>query len=451
MSLGADIAGGVRSHTPRPDTPDRVATWTLIAVTATLYVIACIDRQVLPLLIEPIKHSYHVSDERMGLLIGLGFSFFYSLASLPAGALADRRGRRGLLAAAAGIWSIMTLSSGCAPSYAAMFLTRAGIGTAEGVIAPVSYSLIRDRVPLAVRGTAFSIFSMAPYLGGSLALIVGGALLSAAAGHGFDRVPLLRGLEPWRIVLIVIGGASLALTALPALLSRDDRRAGIAGAATTASFAEALRYMFVQRRIYGPLILYTTLSTLVIFANGPWLPALIARRFGTPLAQIGYSYGLVKLIAAPLGLLFVGVVLDRLARGGRGICGFGVLTSLVTLLAFACVPFAPSANATYLLKGVGLLFSGGYAAIGAVILADRTPGPLVGKVTVIYLLFQSVFGTGMGPLMAGFLSSSVLGGDPLAIGGGMFLTTIGIGVPALIALVLLRRALELPVAAQEET
>lgn len=415
--------------------------WLLVSVLTLLYMCACIDRQLLPLLIEPIQRSLHVSDQDMGLLIGLGFSLFYSAASLPAGLLADRVGRRGLLGGAAIIWSIMTMAGGLSSTYAALFATRAGVGTAEGVITPASYSLIRSHVPPSRHGRAFSIFSASPYLGGSLALIFGGALLQAADAGAFAGVPLLGRAESWQIVLLILGAGGLLLAPLPFLLDRDRRAASVAHEQPAAGFGDALRHIGQHRAIYLSLIVYTTLSTLVVFANGPWLPALVHRRFGMPLPEIGYIYGLVKIVAAPAGLLAIGFTIDRLAGRQRAICLFGMITSAITLVAFALVPFAPSAYATFAIKGVGLLFSGGYAAIGAVILAQYTPLRLTGKVTVIYMLFQSVLGTGMGPLVAGFLASSVLGGAPLAIGGGMLLTTIGIGIPALAALLVLRQAL----------
>ncbi len=151
-----------------------IRAWLVVMVTFLLYAGACVDRQLLPLLVEPIRLDFRVSDQSMGLLIGLGFSLFYSLASLPAGYLADRGYRRGLLATSSTIWSAMTICGGFATGFGWLFLTRVGVGTAEGVVTPVGYSLLRERVPLRLRGRAFSIFSAAPYIGGSLALILGG-------------------------------------------------------------------------------------------------------------------------------------------------------------------------------------------------------------------------------------------------------------------------------------
>lgn len=414
--------------------------WLVVWVTFALYVCACIDRQVLPLLVEPIKSHLGVSDGAMGLLIGLGFSLFYSATSLPAGALVDRIGRRGLLAGSVALWSAMMAAGGLSNSYAGLFATRAGVAAAEGTIAPASYSLIRERVPPERRGRAFGIFSMAPYIGGSLALLLGGALLSAADAGAFAAMPLLGRLEQWQVVLVVLGIGGLLLVPLPLLLAPDMLDRPAAGG-TAAGFGAAIRHMRANAAIYAPLVVYTTLSTLVVFANGPWLPALVARRFGMALPDIGYTYGLVKIVAAPAGLLLVGYAIDRLTVAGRTLTGVGVATLAVTLVAFAAVPFAPTAGWTFAIKAVGLLFSGAYAAIGAVVVAQRTPAALVGKVTAIYLLFQSVLGTGLGPLLTGVLATSVLGGDPLAIGVAMLMSTLGVGIPAMGALLILHRAL----------
>jgi MFS family permease len=411
----------------------------LVFVVTTLYVCACIDRQILPLLVEPIAHDLGATDAQLGLLIGLGFSLFYSCVSLPAGVLVDRTGRRGLLGAAVGGWSLLTLLSGLAGNYWQLFLGRAGVGMAEGVIAPASYSLIRENVPPEARGRAFGVFSMAPYLGGSLALIAGGALMGAADRGAFDDVFLLGGLRHWQIVLVILGLVGAPLTLLPLVLPRDVRGAHSPQTSTDMlGFGDALRYMREHRRLYVPLIAYTTLSTSVVFANGPWLPALVMRRFGVSVADVGYVYGLVKIVAAPLGLLLVGIVLDRLGAAKRGFTVFGVVTSCVVLIAFAAVPFAPGVTATFAIKGLGLIFSGAYAAIGAVVVARITPPQLVGKVTAVYLLFQSVLGTGLGPVFAGVLSAQVLGAT---IGTGMMITTLALGIPALAAFVLMSRRL----------
>lgn len=419
----------------------RSAVWLLVLVVTSLYVCACIDRQILPLLVEPIRLDFGATDAQMGLLIGLGFSLFYSCVSVPAGMLVDRMGRRGLLAVATGGWSLMTLLSGLAGSYWQLFLGRVGVGLAEGVIAPASYSLIREKVPAEQRGRAFGVFSAAPYIGGSLALVVGGALMGAAEKGAFDGVFALGRLHHWQIVLVILGLGSAPLVLLPALLPRDIRVFGVDRKQRVTTFRDAFAHIGAHRGIYVPLIVYTTLSTLVVFANGPWLPALVIRRFGLSVAEVGYTYGLVKIVAAPLGLLLVGFVLDRRAAARRDFTAFGLCTSLLVLGTFVMVPFAPSAGATFAIKGVGLLFSGAYAAIGAVVIARVTPAHLVGKITVIYLFFQSVLGAGLGPMLAGILAAHVLGGDPLAIGRGMALTTLATGIPAVVAFVLMSRRL----------
>lgn len=59
----------------------------------TLYVglyFSFIDRQILALMIEPIKADLQLSDTQFSLLHGLAFSLFYAVMGLPLAYIADR-------------------------------------------------------------------------------------------------------------------------------------------------------------------------------------------------------------------------------------------------------------------------------------------------------------------------------------------------------------------------
>ena len=55
----------------------------LVGVLMVLYVLSFIDRQILGLLVEPIKREFGVSDKALGFVAGPAFSLFYALACLP--------------------------------------------------------------------------------------------------------------------------------------------------------------------------------------------------------------------------------------------------------------------------------------------------------------------------------------------------------------------------------
>ena len=51
--------------------------WYVLVILTLSFAVSFIDRQVLTLLIEPIKSDLDISDTEVSLLIGLAFSLFY--------------------------------------------------------------------------------------------------------------------------------------------------------------------------------------------------------------------------------------------------------------------------------------------------------------------------------------------------------------------------------------
>src|SRR5262245_33179365 len=88
--------------------------WFVVIVLTLAYTCSFIDRQILTLLIEPIRRDLHISDTGVSLLGGLAFSIFYTLLGVPIARLADRTHRRNLMAAGLAFWSMMTAACGMA-------------------------------------------------------------------------------------------------------------------------------------------------------------------------------------------------------------------------------------------------------------------------------------------------------------------------------------------------
>jgi hypothetical protein len=53
-----------------------------------------LDRQIISVLLQPLKETFHVSDTLLGFLSGLSFALFYVTLGIPIAAMADRRSRR---------------------------------------------------------------------------------------------------------------------------------------------------------------------------------------------------------------------------------------------------------------------------------------------------------------------------------------------------------------------
>ena len=170
----------------------------VLGVLFTVYVFNFIDRQVLAILLEPIKQELHASDTAMGFLAGFAFVVFYTFAGIPIARFADRTSRRSVIAIGLAVWSAMTAASGLARSFTQLALARIGVGIGEAAGSPPAHSLLSDYFPPERRATALSIYATGVYIGAMIAFMAGG---------------YIREHLGWRLVYLLVGlpGIPLAL------------------------------------------------------------------------------------------------------------------------------------------------------------------------------------------------------------------------------------------------
>lgn len=76
------------------------------------YIFSFIDRQILALLVGPIREDFGISDFQYSLLQGAAFALLYTFAGLPIGRLADRYSRRLIISTSVFFWSLTTVGCG---------------------------------------------------------------------------------------------------------------------------------------------------------------------------------------------------------------------------------------------------------------------------------------------------------------------------------------------------
>lgn len=164
-------------------TPD--VTWrTHLSLTllALVYIFSVIDRQVIAILIEPIKQEFGASDTQMGLLSGLAFGLFYAALGVPVGKLADKYNRTLIVAVCCSLWSLATVACGLAGQFWQLFVSRMSVAIGEaGGMAP-SISLVSDLYPPKQRSTVISLFMTGPNLAVVIGLSLGDGLHSNMVG-----------------------------------------------------------------------------------------------------------------------------------------------------------------------------------------------------------------------------------------------------------------------------
>ena len=127
--------------------PASAQAWYLVFVLLLFYIFSFIDRQIISLLVEPIKRDLQVTDTQIGLLQGFAFAIFYTLFGIPIGRLADRMNRKSIIAVGVVVWSLMATLCGLAKNFWQLFLARIGVGVGEAALSPAAYSMITDAFP----------------------------------------------------------------------------------------------------------------------------------------------------------------------------------------------------------------------------------------------------------------------------------------------------------------
>jgi MFS family permease len=412
------------------------AAWRLAVLLFVANTLSFVDRQILTLLVKPIRADLHITDTQIALLQGLAFASFYALLGLPLGRWADRGDRPRLIAAGIALWSVMTAASGLARDFGHLFLARMGVAVGEAALAPAAVSLLSDRFPRERVGGAIGLFQSGIFVGSALALLAGGALLAALGATA--HVPVLGELPSWRVVFLAVGAPGL-LVAVIMLMVQEPRRAASSSRATTPlPLAEALRWLWQRRALYGPHIAAFTAITILAYGALSWAPTVLVRVHGLTPAQAGLRLGAMMLVMGPLGVIGSGVLIDRLLRRGIGdgpvrvaLIGVGLFT--VSVPAFALAPDLASATIAALFLSFAQSFPYGIATAA---LALVTPPHMRGQVTALYLLVSNLVGLTLGPLLVA-LGTDYLFGSDQAVGRSLALLpvlTMPVALAALLAL-----------------
>jgi MFS family permease len=396
------------------------------------YVFSFIDRQILALLIGPIKADLHLSDTQFGLLQGLAFSLFYATMGIPIASLADRYPRSLIIVAGVAFWSVATMACGLAGSFSALFLARLGVGAGEAALSPATYSLISDLFPRERLGRAVGVYSMGSFLGAGIAFLVGGSVIGLVSSIGGVAV-LGQVIRSWHLVFVIVGLPGVALAGLIALLVRDPRRgaAGAPGVAVPSTLC-VLRFLAGQRAIFVPHILGFSLMAASLYAVLGWSPAYLMRSFGLAPADCGLRLGVAALTTGAAGVLASGWFMDRLAMAGRRDAPFltGIIGAAGALASVAALPFVTSANVATGLLAVTLFFVSTPMAPSTAVMQIAAPPAMRSRVSGIFLFFNSFVGLSLGSAVVGLLNDHVFA----AI--GFSVTTLVVGA-SLLAILLL--------------
>ena len=128
----------MKKHAPpasgNGDYPNQVYAWYVVGVLTVACIFSFVDRQIINLLVDPIREDLNLTDTQISLLQGIAFALFYTLMGIPIARLADVSNRRAIIAAGVFLWSLMTALCGLAKSFGQLFAARVGVGVGEAAL-----------------------------------------------------------------------------------------------------------------------------------------------------------------------------------------------------------------------------------------------------------------------------------------------------------------------------
>jgi MFS family permease len=408
--------------------------WYVVFVLIVAYTFSFIDRQILTLLVGPIRATLNISDTQISLLHGLAFALFYSIMGIPIGRMVDSRKRANIIAGGIAVWSVMTAVCGLAQNFIQLFLARIGVGVGEAALSPGAYSMISDEFPPEQRPRAMSLYISAAYVGGGIATIAGGALIATMPPVD---LPLIGPMEPWQALFSVVGLPGL-FVALWVLTLREPARTGLK-AGPQPSLGELGEFLSARRGALGFLILGYAMSGVMWQAAIAWIPTYFIRIFGWSASEVSLPYGLISMVCGMGGIILGGWIATRLRQSGRLDANIliGLIAITIALPSGIAATFAPSPILALALFGVFLFGCAMPWGSAVAALHEITPNQMRGQISAIHLFCLSLIGTGVGPTMVALFTDKYFKNDA-ALGSSMALT-LAIAAPVSAVLLWLAR------------
>ena len=375
--------------------------WYVVWLLFVVYVLNFVDRQILIILMEPIRLEFGFSDTQLGLLGGLAFAVLYSTLGIPIARLADRGHRVNIIAISIFVWSLATVACGFARNFIQLLLARIAVGIGEAGCSPPAYSLLADYFGKEQRTTAFSIYSMGIYGGVFVGYLVGAFV---AHYHG------------WRAAFWVVGVPGILLALVVKFTLREpprgfaDGRQAQARAQDRAPPVRQVLGRLAAQPTFRHLALAAALHAFVGYGVNGFHPSFLIRTHGFNVAEAGVVLSIVAAVSGVGGTWFGGWLADRFTHLRRDVRWQLWVPGIATLINVPAALMAytwPDRNLVVGLLFASLVFGVMYlgptfATMQRLVSArERALG------SALLLLFINLVGLGLGPWLVGALSDAL--------------------------------------------
>lgn len=367
--------------------------WSFLAVLFLVSTSNYVDRNIISVLLEPIKTEFGVSDTLLGLLTGISFAVFYATLGIPVARWADRGNRKVIITLSLTIWSVMTALCGLAHSFWQLALARVGVGAGEAGALPPAQSLIADYFGPRRCARALAVF-MSSSMCGYLLGFVAGAQIATTYG--------------WRMAFLIVGLPGLALAVLVHFVLHEPRTLPqfrpLPG--SQESMGATFRAL-ISKRAFVYLVIAMVIYFMFAYGALVFLPSYMVRVLKVTLAEVGNAYGAVSAASAIVGTVLGGFLTDQLSK--RHLSWLVWLPALGLVMCwplYEAMLLAPSFAMALIFAGLaGLSLNAAVPAMWACLHAICGSARRAMSVAVVFF-FANLIGLGLGPVMVGALSDA---------------------------------------------
>ncbi|MBW2259997.1 MAG: MFS transporter [Deltaproteobacteria bacterium] len=414
-----------------PEYPNQTYAWYVVWILMLAYTCSFIDRQILSLLVIPIKRDLGISDLHVGFLQGFAFVLFYAFMGIPIGRLADSKSRRTIIMVGVTLWSFMTAMCGVARNYSMLFVARMGVGVGEATLSPCAYSMITDYFPREKLSRAMSVYAMGVLIGSGMALLIGGGVIGAVIDAPPVTLPVLGEIGAWQLTFFIVGFPGLLVVLLMSTVKEPVRlgRLHVTEVAEKAlPIREVAHYLRLHWKTYMAHTTGFTLMGLVAYGHGAWAPTFMVRTYGWELRDIGFAYGIIAMVFGTAGVLSGGWFSDYLYKNGYVDAPMrAAMFALILWLPFSVLSnLMPTAWLSLALSCPGVFFLSFPAGLVIASLQMITPNEMRGQVSALYLFISNLVAFGCGPIVIALMTDYLFHDEAhlrysMSLAAGMFI------------------------------
>ncbi len=387
------VAQGAAAEPGARDTSRRYR-WFVLVMLTLVAILNFVDRQLMSILLEPIKAEFDLSDTQLGFLTGFAFAIFYSIMGIPLAKLADQGDRRKLIAVVIALWSVMTAACGMAVGFVSLLIARVGVGIGEAGSAPAVQSMIADYFEPRRRATIIALQSTGVYVGILLGFLLGG---------------WINEFSGWRAAFMALGLPGVLFALIFAFTVREPPRGRLdhlVDSGLAPPLRETLRYLW-SRRSYRHLPLAVSLYAFVAYGSMAWAPSFFIRTHGMTTAEIGTWLALSAGFAGGLGCYLGGAFSDYIVNktgDPRWHAWIPAILIFISIPLYFAIYLSPTALPALLLTTLAWFLGNTWLGPVQATLQGLAGLRMRGMAVAIMLFVNNLIGLGLGPQVVGILS-----------------------------------------------